>query len=1638
MADLDSLSLSISADSSKAVQALDNLIGKLGKLSSALNISGMDGFTASVYRLSDALNTINGDNLKAASDSLDKLSKASSKLSSIGNGAKQAGNAISQLSKEISNEYNITDANVINQIAKAIDNVYSSANANNLLGAIQNVQGLVQQYGKLEMEMSGVNEEAMEFLRNTTIHLDQNWAKELGDDAKKIRGTLGFLHSVRDGGLEAIQVVEQLNARGANIELGSADNNDALRAIAEFIEQQKHLREEALVSAETVAKSTGNYRIFDDVLIKIAERAGFTAEQLSELATGGGGDRAGAMFEQLANMSEQIQQMGNPFANITEGLNALAAITLSDTLSYVNQIADTTGKLGGKSGQAAGDSLSRIAEGLNRLNEANIPQFGDDLARLAMGLRGLGTKTIVAASTALTGVANGLNALKNVGSVPQIDGLAELGKSLAVFGYKSSTQAIQNIPQLATAFHQLMTTLSKAPKISRDVIDLANAMASLAGNSGKVQPATRKASHGIDLFSKSARHASKTTVSLASAIGKLYASYWAILRLFRLAGNSIKLASDLTEVQNVVDHTFGDLKWQMEDFAKTSVETLGMSELTAKQIGSRFQAMGQNMSVTPQMISATNDFVQKATGGYADVADSVADVSINLTRLAGDMASFYNKDYAEVAEDLESIYTGMVKPMRQYGVDLTEASLKQFALQNGMNANIKTMTQAEKMLLRYQYVLAHTTAAHGDFIRTQDTWANTIKRSQENLKRLQIILGQIGIHTFKPLVAGFNNAMNDILHLAESTLNSLGKIFGWQIEISDVGILDDYADGMESIGDGYGDATDKAKKFKNMLLGIDELNLLPDNSDKDDNGAADALGLAANGLQDSLVNMTPIEQGYESIYDTLYKLGARIAEVQKEWYQGIDWDEAYDKAERFGKNLASFLNGYLADAEMFYEQGRFIANGINTVAHAIYGFFHEFDGKQLGIDMGAELNGITGNLDWGIIKSAAYEMAHDITGTINGFFETANWRDVGHTIAEGINTAVKFVRTFWNEIHWDVIGTAIGDTVTQFFSDLDAIELAHLFKDKIQAILDLANNFLESADFEEIGHKIGQFLSELKLDDYYDDIARLIWNLIKAGFKGLTSVVEEAPLEAALLLAFGSMKFTGFGNSVGGNMAAAASGAFLPKLTATLFTDIGALSKNATLLGKAGLVGTAIATAIITAIEMYKVGEKIGAAIFPEDSMWYTEDAWLEALTHFWDWDDAVKEYKGTLQAHNYGDFGENNWVANSPKAWDFAEMLGVSITDTWGDVRHKIQSGQLYYTDKQIEEFKNYLEKQGVSASELNKFANLLVSARNDYENGFKVWLSENAGIMERESLSIEQAYNKYMKALDATVNAEAERKREALANHPATLYAQSKLAEETEAKIEALANHPITRYAEAKLEEQRSELNKNIDSWARLSDAQLKFANLVEKIPDLVREMTGAESANLFTTGLQNVENINIRLSTAFETIKSKVGELSNQITPDSFGTMFDNIPKAFSKALENSLNVMKEMWAQMAEWINQNAKIEIPSTKIGKAEISGGTIRLKVPKFDVGGSIPNDGSLFIANERGAEVVANMGSRTGVMNTEQMEAAITNGMMKALSAAGMNVNVELNGDASTFFTAMVKENNNAIMRTGASPIRR
>ena len=272
-----------------------------------------------------------------------------------------------------------------------------------------------------------------------------------------------------------------------------------------------------------------------------------------------------------------------------------------------------------------------------------------------------------------------------------------MAKGIAQLGYKSSTKAIDNIPKLAVAMRQLMTELSKAPKVSQNLIDMTNALANLARTGASSGKATTSLSRSLNLFSKSSKSAKTSAFSLASAFGKMYATYWLLFRAFRKIKEAMDLSSQLTEIQNVVDVTFGKATGVLEKFAETSITQYGISELAAKKTASTYQAMGTAM-------------------GFSQ--GKMANMSVELTKLSADMASFYNVAQEDVAEDLNAVFTGMTRPLRQYGLDLTNATLKEWALKNGMDADIKSMSQAEKTMLRYQYVLANTGAAQGDFART--------------------------------------------------------------------------------------------------------------------------------------------------------------------------------------------------------------------------------------------------------------------------------------------------------------------------------------------------------------------------------------------------------------------------------------------------------------------------------------------------------------------------------------------------------------------------------------------------------------------------------------------------------------------------------------------------------------------------------------------------------------------------------------------------------------------------------------------------------------------------------------------------------------------------------------------------------
>ena len=242
----------------------------------------------------------------------------------------------------------------------------------------------------------------------------------------------------------------------------------------------------------------------------------------------------------------------------------------------------------------------------------------------------------------------------------------------------------------------------------------------------------------------------------ASRIGKKL-SIGLTLPIAAAGGAAIKLASDFEESLNKVDVSFKSSSKSVKEFSKTTLTQFGIAQGTALDMAAMFGDMGTSMGLTTQQAAA---------------------MSTSMVGLAGDLASFKNIQIEEATTALAAVFTGETESLKRLGIVMTEANLKQFALTQGITKNIKEMTQAEKTTLRYQYVIASTGNAQGDFARTQDGAANQMRIFSESLKEIGANLGQILLPAFTKVVTKVNGALKAFMELDEGTKKIILVITG--------------------------------------------------------------------------------------------------------------------------------------------------------------------------------------------------------------------------------------------------------------------------------------------------------------------------------------------------------------------------------------------------------------------------------------------------------------------------------------------------------------------------------------------------------------------------------------------------------------------------------------------------------------------------------------------------------------------------------------------------------------------------------------------------------------------------------------------------------------------------------------------
>lgn len=780
-----------------------------------------------------------------------------------------------------------------------------------------------------------------------------------------------------------------------------------------------------------------------------------------------------------AKASNSIESLVNSMNRLRESISFDTA-KLSNIASGIRSISDAaTGFKGGKSSEIT--SMVRALNKFSGVDANSIHGISSAVRDLASGIASVkavdtsGLTSMVSALSKIGGKAstqatknlpalsaqlqNFVRQMNKIGALNfDMTNMSNLVTAISRLGSVASGRAVTNIPLLADNLKYLFETLSKAPNVSANILQMTQALGNLSNRSGgAITGLNNSISNLSGSFLGFKTSTGKALIGLKSFTRQILSSMGIYLGLYgaiRGIKNAIDISSALTEVQNVVDVTFGDMSKKVNDFAQDSIRQFGMSELTLKQTASRFQAMGTAMGIDSSLIKKANEFLNKQTDGYIGLSDSMADVSLNLTKLTADMASLYNIDQDVVSQDLAAIFTGQTRPLRDYGLDLTQATLKEWAMKQGLDSDIESMSQAEKTMLRYQYVLANTQTAQGDFARTADSWANQIRILKQSFEQLGSVIGGALINAFKPFVKALNSVLLVVISFVTKVTNALGAIFGWKYEDSGAGLADSFSDAAESAGDIADNTGQAAKNIDKMNKGVrqfDELKLITtnDGSGKKGSGGSGGGGASGGASGGKLVKTDTIFKNYESDIKNLKQLGKYISDALSKAMESINWDKIYSKARNFGKGLADFLNG-LINPRLFGNVGKTIAGALNTAIYATLSFGQTFDWTNFGNSLAEGINKFFQTFDFASLAETINVWVQGIYTTIKTMIQNISWSDVWQAAKDFLSNldietvAIIIGALTIKKIAKTIIGANILNTIGKFIAGKvkDAIVVA--------------------------------------------------------------------------------------------------------------------------------------------------------------------------------------------------------------------------------------------------------------------------------------------------------------------------------------------------------------------------------------------------------------------------------------------------------------------------------------------------------------------------------------------------------------------------------------------------------------------
>lgn len=665
-----------------------------------------------------------------------------------------------------------------------------------------------------------------------------------------------------------------------------------------------------------------------------------------------------------------------------------------------------------KSASTGLDGLSKITSFMNGLANVDLTQSAKGIRSVANALNkissvNLGNMDFSGLGSKMNSLKNGLSPISSISdsSIKSLRGVSSAINSIAKIPSitkKLDSKTLDDFAEVCKKVASAISPLaSKLDKVGRSFSSLPSKIKSAINSTTHFSSANQKASTSLSSLASQLENVKKRAAQLVSL--KAIATYLA---------NAVTKFNDFYEATDLFNNAMGELSGQATELINKMESLLGIDPTEAMT----------NIAT-----------IQSLATSFGLASDKAYILSKNLTQLAYDESSYWNKDTATTFTAIASAISGELEPIRRLGVDLSQARLQQELLALGFNKQVSSLSQADKAVLRYIAIMKQTTNIQGNLAQTISSPANMVRILKSEISQLAKAVGQLLYPAFKAILPVLIAAVD----LIKEFVVSLASVFGQKIEFTDFSKTQKDIGGVANAMDDTADATKAAAKAaKDYTMGFDELNIIDPSQNSGSSGSGGG-GAAGNLLGD--VDLSQ----YDMFKD----------------YAGSAVDEIKAKL----KSLDSF------------QIGTKIGEQLNKLMGMIYDAIHSVDWVSLGAVFADGINGLVDSVDWdlfGRLLADRFIIEFELLG---GFLSQLDWTSVLNAFIDGFSGFFHELSDWIATVDWTSIGKQLTDKISDALQNADIEKLARVLFNFITDSINAVSDFLAGTDSYQLGQDLVDF-----------------------------------------------------------------------------------------------------------------------------------------------------------------------------------------------------------------------------------------------------------------------------------------------------------------------------------------------------------------------------------------------------------------------------------------------------------------------------------------------------------------------------------------------------------------------------------